>query len=48
MEFQLIVLQALYEVILESEEPDIIRKALAAMLATAPGREYLAMNPIRV
>lgn len=43
---QLIHLQSLYEIICESEEPEIIRRALAAMTSTSAGIEYLAMNPI--
>lgn len=48
MEAQLIMLQTLYEIIMESEEADIIRKALSALTATPAGREYLEMNPITV
>lgn len=48
MEFQLLVLQTLYEIVMESDEPEIIRKALAALTATAEGRQYLEMNPITV
>ena len=48
MEFQIIALQTLYEIVMESNEPEIMRKALAALTATEAGREYLAMNPITV
>lgn len=48
MEFQLLVLQTLYEIVMESDEPEIIRKALSALTATAEGRQYLEMNPITV
>ena len=48
MEFQIIALQTLYEIVMESDEPEIIRKALAALTSTPAGREYLEMNPITV
>ena len=48
LETQLIMLQALYEIVMDSEEPDIIRKALSAITSTAEGRQYLEMNPITV
>jgi hypothetical protein len=43
---QLIHLQALYEIVCDSDEPETIRKALAALTSTPSGCEYLAMNPI--
>lgn len=43
---QLIHLQTLYAIVCESEEPDIVRRALAALTATPAGLEYLALNPI--
>lgn len=46
METQLIYLQCLYEVICDSDEPETIRRALAAMTSTDAGIEYLRMNPI--
>jgi hypothetical protein len=45
---QLIHLQTLYEIVCESDEPDIIRRALAALTSTPAGIEYLAMNPITI
>jgi hypothetical protein len=46
LQTQLIHLQTLYEIMCESEEPDIIRKALAALTSTSAGIQYLEMNPI--
>lgn len=46
LETQLVYVQCLYEIMLESEEPDIIRRALAALTSTEAGRQYLEMNPV--
>lgn len=43
---QLIHLQTLYAIVCESDEPDTVRRALAALTATDAGIEYLRMNPI--
>lgn len=47
-EQQLRYLEALYAIVCDSGEPDIIRMALAALTGTAAGREFLEMNPITV
>lgn len=46
LETQLMHLQTLYEIVCESEEPDTIRKALAALTSNDAGLDYLRMNPI--
>lgn len=46
LQTQLVHLQTLYEIIMESEEPETIRKALAAMTSSQAGIEYLQLNPI--
>ena len=38
--------EALYEILCESQEPEIVRKALAALTCTPEGIEYLRMNPL--
>lgn len=48
LETQLVHLQALYEIVCESDEPEIMRKALSALTATPAGLQYLAMNPITI
>lgn len=48
LETQLKLMQALYEIICESEEPEIIRRALSALTSTEAGIEYLTLNPITV
>jgi hypothetical protein len=42
----LIYVQTLYGIICDSEEPETIRKALAALTATTGGIEFLQMHPI--
>lgn len=44
----LILLQSLYEIVCDSDEADIVRKALSALTSTSAGRQYLEMNPITV
>lgn len=48
MEMQLRYLEALYRIVCDSDEPETIRVALAALTGTSAGREYLEMNPITV
>lgn len=48
LETQLIHLQTLYEIVCDSDEPETIRKALAALTSTPAGIQYLQMNPITV
>ncbi len=45
-EANLAFMQCLFEIVCESEEPETIRKALAALTNTPGGIEYLQMNPI--
>lgn len=45
---QLRYLQALHEVVSDSEEPETIRVALSALTSTNAGIEYLRMNPIKI
>lgn len=45
-ETNLLLLQALHEILCESEEAETVRKALAAMTSTPEGIEYLRMNPL--
>lgn len=44
----LIYIQTLYGIICDSEEPETIRRALAALTSTPGGIEYLQMNPIAI
>lgn len=48
LETQLVFVQALYEIVCESDEPETMRKALSALTSTEAGRQYLQMNPITV
>lgn len=36
----------LYEIICDSDEPETVRKALAALTSTPEGIEFLRMNPL--
>jgi hypothetical protein len=45
---QLRFLQALHEVVSDSEEPETIRVALSALTSSNAGIEYLRMNPIKI
>lgn len=45
---QLIYLQTLYAIVCDSEEPDTIRRAFAALTSTEAGLDYLRINPITV
>lgn len=47
-EQQLRYLEALYAIVCQSDEPETIRMALAALTGTPAGREFLEMNPITV
>ena len=47
-EQQLRYLEALYAIVCQSEEPDMIRLALVALTGTPAGLEFLEMNPITV
>jgi hypothetical protein len=47
LENQLLFIEALYAIVCDSEEPEIIRRALSALTNTEAGRNYLAMNPIQ-
>jgi hypothetical protein len=38
--------EVLYEILCSSDEPETIRKALAALTSTDSGIEYLRMNPL--
>lgn len=46
LETNLKLMQALHEILCDSEEPETIRKALAALTSTPGGIEYLRMNPL--
>lgn len=48
LENQLLYIETLYRIVCDSEEPETIRQALAALTRTEEGRAYLAMNPIQV
>lgn len=46
VETNLKLMQTLHEILCDSEEPETIRKALAALTSTPEGIEYLRMNPL--
>jgi len=46
VEANLKLTEVLYEIICSSDEPETIRKALAALTSTDSGIEYLRMNPL--
>lgn len=43
---QLRMLEALYEIMLSSEEADIVRVSMQALTSTEAGRAFLAVHPI--
>lgn len=42
----LILVEALYEIAVESEEVDIVRRAMSALTVTQAGLVYLRQHPI--
>lgn len=48
LETQLVYLQTLHTIVCESDEPETVRSALAALTNTEAGLDYLRMNPIRI
>jgi hypothetical protein len=45
---QLLLIEALFEIATESNEADIVRRAVAGLQATEGGRAYLSQNPLAV
>lgn len=45
---QLVHLEALYQIVMESDEPEIVRRALAALTSTEAGLDYIRLNPFTV
>jgi len=45
---QLIHVEALFEIALESTDADMVRRAIAGLQATEAGRAYLMMHPLAV
>lgn len=48
LETQLVFVQSLYEIICESDEPETIRRALAALTSTQAGRDYIKLHPFTI
>lgn len=43
-----VLIEALFEVALESNEADVVRRAIAGLQATDAGRQYLIEHPLAV
>ena len=43
-----VLIEALFEIALESTEADIVRRAVAGLQATEAGRQYLVEHPLAV
>lgn len=43
-----VLIEALFEVAIESNEADIVRRAVAGLQATEAGRNYLVEHPLAV
>lgn len=45
---RLVMIEALFEIATESNDADIVRRAVAGLQATHAGKHYLAANPLAV
>ncbi len=45
---QLVHIEALFEIATESQEADIVRRAIAGLMATPGGRQFMMIHPLAV